>query len=322
LGLLSTALSAADSPTDGRVTLIYTGDIMLADLPGEAIKRGVDPFEPFADIFSKADLVIGNLECVIATKGTAWRKPWTFRADPRVIPLLTKHFDGVSLANNHTGDFGDEAFVEQLDLLKGRLPVFGGGRDLKEAHQPLVLEKNGLRIAFLGYNEFKPRSFEAGENDPGVAWSVDERVFADLKAAKDVSKADVILPFMHWGDEYEPLPNERQQALAHAIVDHGATAVIGAHPHVVQTTEWYHGKPVIYSLGNFVFDGFDEPAAKIGWLARLIIDREGVAEWDTLVYRIDNEGLPKPDFEVECPSGRRGSDEVVMRKPAWAAASK
>ena len=83
-----------------------------------------------------------------ATKGDALDKPWTFRADPRTIPLLNKHFHALSIANNHTGDFGPEAFVEMLDLCQGRLTLFGGGRNKKEARQPLVLEKNVMWSRF------------------------------------------------------------------------------------------------------------------------------------------------------------------------------
>jgi poly-gamma-glutamate capsule biosynthesis protein CapA/YwtB (metallophosphatase superfamily) len=310
--MASAPVLASDQPR-ASVRVIFTGDIMLDDGPGKAVERDIDPFEPFRDVFAEADLVIGNLECVVATTGVEYRKPYTFRAHPRVIPLLVKHFDAVSIANNHTGDFGDEAFAEQLELLSSRVPTFGGGRNRFEARQPLIIEKNDLRIALLGYNEFKPRAFEAGENDPGVAWGIDERILEDLRIARETHRAKIILPFLHWGHEYEPHPDDSQRVRARAMIDAGATAVVGAHPHVTQDVEIHEGRPIFYSLGNFVFDGFDRPEAKVAWLLRLTIDAEGVAEWDTVVARMDAEGLPTPDFTTPSPSGRRGSAEILTR---------
>lgn len=304
------------APDDrASVRLIFVGDIMLDDGPGRAVARGIDPFAPFTTIFDEADVVVGNLECVVATTGQPFDKKYTFRAHPRVIPLLKRHFDALSIANNHTGDYGDEAFVEQLDLLHGRVGVFGGGRDQTEARRPLILERHGLRIALLGSNEFKPRAFEAGPDDPGVAWSVDERVLADIRAAREVHRADIVLPYLHWGHEYDAQPDDRQRTFARAMLEAGASAVIGAHPHVTQGAEIVEGRPVVYSLGNFVFDGFDEPEAKVGWLLRTTVDRRGVAEWDTVVIRIDEQGLPRPDATTPGPRGRRDSDAVDEAVP-------
>jgi poly-gamma-glutamate capsule biosynthesis protein CapA/YwtB (metallophosphatase superfamily) len=286
------------------VRLIFVGDVMVDCLPGKVIERGEDPLEPFSAILSDADYTIGNLECVIATRGEAVKKPWTFRAHPRCIPLLKKHFDAVSVANNHTGDFGDDAFVEQLDLLAAaKLPTFGGGRNLREAHEPLIVELKGIRIALLGYNEFKPRSFEAGDDSPGVAWSVDEQVLADIAAARDKHHADLVIPFMHWGWELEQ-ENDRQKELAHKMIDAGADVVVGGHPHCTQGTELYKNKLIVYSLGNFVFDGFDEPEAKLGWLLRLTLNKQGLTEWSTVVAEMDHEGVPHPNLTAESPHGK------------------
>ena len=92
-----------------------------------------------------------------------------------------------------------------------------------------MLERQGVRLALLGYNEFQPRSFEASENSPGIAWSVDEQVVQDIKVARTQYKTDLVIPFMHWGWENEGV-NERQQALARTMIDAGADVVIGAHP--------------------------------------------------------------------------------------------
>jgi poly-gamma-glutamate capsule biosynthesis protein CapA/YwtB (metallophosphatase superfamily) len=216
-------------------------------------------------------------------------------ARPRVLPVLKRHLDVVSVANNHVGDFGRDAFTEMLGHLDASgIPRVGGGRNLAEAHRPLVIEKHGLRIALLAYDEFFPRSFEAGPDRPGSAWSDDEQVADDIRRARTEHRADLVIPFMHWGSEGEPVANARQRQLARRMIDAGADAVVGAHPHVVQDAEVYRGKPVVYSLGNFVFDGFDSLDQRTGWMLFLTVDRKGVRQWHVEPVRTDVDGVPHP----------------------------
>ncbi len=288
---------AADAITapEPHVSIAFVGDVMLADRIGQRIRQGHDPFQPFAPLLDRADVRVANLECVVAQGGAPLDKPYTFRAHPRVLPLLRRHVDAVSLANNHSGDFGAQAFAEMLGRLRSaQLPFFGGGHNLAEAHTPLVIERKGLRIALLGYDEFFPRQFEAGHDHPGVAWSEDEQVVRDIRRAREVHHADIVIPFMHWGEEHRPLANDRQRALARLMIDAGADAVVGTHPHVVQDIESYRGKPIVYSLGNFVFDGFDDADNNTGWLLQLDVGRHGVERMRRHVARIDRHGTPHP----------------------------
>jgi poly-gamma-glutamate synthesis protein (capsule biosynthesis protein) len=292
----SMALAAMAAPAEPSVTIAFVGDIMLAETPGKVIQSGRDPFAPFAAILGRADIRVGNLECVVAVTGTPEPdKPYTFRAHPRTLPLLARHFDALALANNHSGDYGPVAFGDMLDLLERRkIAYFGGGRNLAAAHQPLLIERKGLRIALLSYNEFFPRSFEADADKPGIAWSEDEQVRRDIGAARAIHRADLVIPVMHWGWEQEVVASQRQRQLARLMIDAGADAIVGGHPHVIQDVEQYQGKPIIYSLGNFVFDGFSDPGGNTGWLLQMDLDREGVRTWRTLVAHIDREGTPHP----------------------------
>lgn len=300
-----------------QVTLVFAGDIVLDDVAGAMIARGQDPFAAFAPLFKNADIRLGNLECVVATTGSAGDKNYTFRAHPRVLPILKRHFDAMALANNHSGDYGREAFAEMLDLLPpAGLQFFGGGRNLTEAHTPLIVERKGLRIALLGYNEFMPRSFEADSGAPGVAWSEDEQVVADIRAARSVHKADLVIPVMHWGWENEPVSNTRQRQLARRMVDAGADAVIGGHPHVTQDIEHHRGKPIVYSVGNFVMKETDNANQRVGWVLRLRLDAAGVQAFDTRVARIDMEGIPTPDHNTASPCWQRGDTAVQQCRNA------
>lgn len=290
----------------GTVTVSFVGDILLDSAPGQSIARGQDPFAPTQPLFRGVDLSIGNLECPVANGGTPVDKVYTFRADPRTLPILRQHFAAVSVANNHSGDYGPDAFRETLQQLRAAgVPYFGGGNDATEAHKPLLLTKNGIKIALLGYDEYHPRSFEASATRPGVAWAEDEQILFDIEQARRAG-ANVVLPFFHWGWENEPAPCTRQRELAEKLIDAGADAVIGSHPHVTQGAEMYRGKPIIYSLGNFVFDLLDQPENYRGWVLRLVLDRTGVAGFSTSAVRMDDQGTPAPDPSVATPCGQRG----------------
>jgi len=278
------------------VSVAFVGDVMLADGPGRLIAKGGDPLKYVAPLLDASDIRVANLECVVATTGTAeHEKPWTFRAHPRTRKVLSRHFDALGLANNHSGDFGPQAFGQMLDLLDERhLAYFGGGRNLAQAHKPLIVERKGLRIAFLGFNEFFPRSFEADFNRPGIAWSEDEQVALDIRLARSLYRADVVIPVMHWGWEHEPLASARQRQLARWMIDVGADAVVGGHPHVTQDVEHYRGKPIVYSLGNFVFDGFDSVDNNTGWVLKMDVSKDGVQAWKVFEVKLDRSGAPRP----------------------------
>ena len=281
------------------VSVVFAGDIMLEGAPARAMRRGQDPFAGVAHLFKNADLRLGNLECVVATVGSVEPdKPNVFRVHPSSLRYVRRHFDAVGLANNHSGDYGPKAFAQMLSLLKqAGLGYYGGGHDLKEAHTPLIVERQGVRIAILGYDEFQPRNFEADHDRPGVAWSEDEQVVRDIADARRVWKADVVIPVMHWGWE-EPVANHRQRALARLMIDAGADAVIGGHPHQLQDTETYKGKPIFYSLGNFVFEGFPDKVNNVAWVVRLELDRQGVREWQAHKVQIDRQGLPHAERQA------------------------
>ena len=138
--------------TQGPLSLVVVGDIMLEDGPMDAMRKGQDPFAGFASLFARADIRIGNLECVIATTGSPEDdKPNVFRVHPRALKYIKRHFDAVGLANNHSGDYGHEAFAQMLGLLKhNKIGVYGGGMNLSEAHTPWIMERKGVRVAILG----------------------------------------------------------------------------------------------------------------------------------------------------------------------------
>ncbi|WP_290871225.1 CapA family protein [Aquabacterium sp.] len=287
------AQAAGVAPAGPTVRIAWLGDVMLADGPGRVIRQGRDPFAHVASRLAEADLRIANLECVIARGGKALAKPWTFRAHPRALPVLQRHVDLVSLANNHSGDYGVAAFAEMLDRLdRAGLAYVGGGHNLREAHRVRIVERKGLKIALLAANEMFPRRFEAGDTTPGIAWAEDAQLLHDVRTAR--AQADIVIPYLHWGTEGDEQAHERQRALARRLIEAGADAVVGTHPHLVQDTEVYQGKPIAYSLGNAVFDGFSSPLNNTGALLWLEVNRQGVTAWHMETLKIDPLGVPRP----------------------------
>lgn len=285
---------------------------MLDRIPGEQIARGFDPLFPFrgtAKLLQFADLAVGNLECVISDRGRLVPKAYSFRAHPRVIDVMKRAgLDVLSVANNHVGDFGTDAFVDMLNRLdQAGIGYFGGGRNLAEARRPWVKEIKGTRIALLAYNEVELRSYEALDTRPGLAWLVDSRVRQDIAQARKL--ADFVIVYPHWGLEYHTMPSARQREAGRLMIDAGADLVVGAHPHVIQTAEYYNGKWIIYSLGNFVFDDFmdvgpelNEPARR-SWIVQLSIRKNELLSWRTTTARTDDLGEPWILPEVHIPCG-------------------
>lgn len=303
LALFFTFMSVGSaSASDQAIKIVFVGDVMLDDLPGKYIEKGQDPFASFAPLFKAADLTIGNLECVVGTTGPAEDKPFVLRAHPRVLPVVKKYFNAVSLANNHSGDYGPDAFAKMLDLLdQSGIRYFGGGENLRAAHEPVLFDVKGKRIAILAYNLFFPRSFEALEDRPGLAWGEDDYVRAGIKRAREVHKADIVITYPHWGWENEKIASANQVALARLMIDSGADAVIGGHPHVTQNVETYKGKKIFYSLGNFVFDSFDTDDTNTGWAVEMTIEPDANISWKVFEAKLDGQGIPRNNGQIKIP---------------------
>ena len=296
LSVLAASAVAGDPPParaeDQPVRIVFAGDIMLDGGPGHIVTTGGDPFTAVADALADADITVGNLECAIVKHGHAVDKPFTFRGPERTLPLLKRHFSAVSRANNHSGDWGKPGFLTELELLRAtQLPYFGGGANAREARRPLILSAAGRRVAFLGYNDFPPRSFAAGASSPGTAWLIEKDVIADIKAAR--KQADLVLVFLHWGEDLQPEATPEQHLLARKLIDTGADAVIGGHPHLTQTIEWHQDRPIVYSLGNFVFDyyPYDPPVWK-GWIVKLTFGKAERPRLDVIPVELDPAGIP------------------------------
>jgi poly-gamma-glutamate capsule biosynthesis protein CapA/YwtB (metallophosphatase superfamily) len=276
--------------------IVFVGDVMLDGGPGHTIACGKDPFVACKQLFEGADYSIANLECVLGEEGELWLKPYTFRAASNSPRYLKKYFQAVCLANNHSMDFGPEGLVGMLKILEQeKLPYFGAGRNLQAANHPLVFESKGQRIAVIGFNEFNAQNYAAGKDSAGSAPLVEAAVRRGIVNAREKLHCDHVVLFLHWGEELIAEPRADQRAMARKWIDLGATAVLGAHPHITQTIEYHRGRPIVYSLGNFAFDYFPpDPPEWTGWVATLLLSKAGAVDLQIRSVTLDPTGCPHP----------------------------
>ena len=257
LGVWGAAPLAADpSRPDGPV-LVFTGDILLAGRAGDLI-AAEGPEAPFAgvhEMLRRADLAVGNLECALATSGEAADKQFTFRGAPETArALAAAGCDLVTLANNHSVDFGPRALLETMESLRRHdIRSVGAGANMAEARRSVCFsfEPGPVKVAILAFSNMLPTSFYATEERPGTNPARLGVITQDVAAAR--GEADIVIVLFHWGTELSPKPSSSQRLLAKAAVDAGADLVVGHHPHVLQGLERRGSALIAYSLGNFLF---------------------------------------------------------------------
>jgi poly-gamma-glutamate capsule biosynthesis protein CapA/YwtB (metallophosphatase superfamily) len=251
-----------------RTTLMFTGDINLGRCVASASIRAADythPFKHVAERLSTADITVGSLDGTLSDASPAQACPGSMNLiGPKnmVQGLQFAGFDVITIATNHVKDCGEKgffcdnrSFFDTINTLSqaGIQPV-GGGTTLGEARKPVVIEKQGVRFAFLAINQINARVW-ATEETPGVAPlspETLEQVLTDIAAAKTV--ADVVIVLPQWGTEYAANPDPIQREWAREIINAGATMIVGNHPHILQPMESFSNGTAFYALGNFVFD--------------------------------------------------------------------
>ena len=249
-------------------------------------------------ILEWADVAMVNLECPFTERGEPLPKNFNFRARPELVEILKAgKVDAVTLANNHLKDYGDEGVLDTVATLDGaQIAHFGAGANLSEARRPLILERQGVRLGFLGYyfqadpDMIEPEAVYATAESPGVAGCYKDLECMERMVSEDVASlvphVDAVIPYFHWGKEGSSWVRDYQVRLAHRCVELGARAVLGAHPHRLQGVEVYRGAPIFYSLGNFVFGGNKDPKDKLSAIVRLRIPRVGPVEADLVPVQI------------------------------------
>lgn len=258
--------SAGDSVDKGYdFTICFAGDINLdenwyttqfLDTQPGGIYDCISP--ELVEVMQAADIMCLNNEFTYSAGGSPLAgKAYTFRADPGRVEVLEQlGVDAVTLANNHVYDYGPEALLDTFTVLEGAgVPYFGAGRTLEEAMKPLYLEVEGRTVALVAASRAEKYKMtpQATETEPGILRCYDTELF--LQAIREAkANADFCIAFVHWGTEYSYDLEQVQLDTGRAYLDAGADAVIGAHSHCLQGMEYYDGKPIVYSLGNYWFN--------------------------------------------------------------------
>lgn len=271
---------------DGTITLGFTGDINLDETwqsgPMQYYKNNKNGISDFInpDLIKKmkdADILFVNNEFTYSTRGDEQlEKAYTFRANPENVQILkTLGVDVVSIANNHIYDFRKDAMADTMSTLKkANIAYVGGGENLADAMKPAYFKINDKTIAYVAASTtlWYYRTPAAGKNTMGILDAFSSDCIEAIKEA--ATNSDYVVVYLHWGDDYNYSANSEQISDAKKYIDAGADAVIGAHPHVLQGMDFYKGKFIAYSLGNFWFNMKDY---QTGFL-ELVIDKTGKIE--------------------------------------------
>lgn len=273
--------------------LLIGGDVMLGRTVGDQIQSGADPLAGIRPHLDRASWKLVNLECVVSGKGTATAgKRYCLRAPAEAVRVLSAaRVSAVSLANNHAVDFGPEALADAIVRLQASdITAIGAGETLDQAYAPhFFTARNGTKAAVIALSDIDEDSREMFVASAGQR----ERVARSIAEAR--AKAAFVLCLVHWGEENTEKVNDRQRELARWLIDHGVDAVVGCHPHCLQPIDFYHGRPVIYSLGNLVFDGAPNlPTWNRGALLELALGRAGSrdASFRLIPVTLDARGFP------------------------------
>ncbi|MDD2539772.1 MAG: CapA family protein [Desulfuromonadaceae bacterium] len=239
-----------------EIIINAVGDVMLAGRWAPILSRnGYDyPFRGIRKELIAGDINFANLESPIAEGGHEFtEKKFRFRADTQVAKAISAAgFNLVTLANNHSMDFGGEALAETIHHLSDNgVAWIGAGENLSEARKMALYTIKGKKIAFLGYSLTQPVIFFAGPHRPGTAPGYESMVTADIINAR--THADYVIVSFHWGKEATGTVQSYQRNIAHKAIEAGATVIIGHHPHILQGIEHYKNGIIFYSLGNFTF---------------------------------------------------------------------
>ncbi len=300
------------------IEVVVVGDIMPGRLVGRLLESFADytcPFARLGETLSRADLTIANLEGALSDEiaPPSERQTLLFVGSGRFVEgLRYAGIDGVSLANNHSRNFGAQGISDTLALLSAAgVAAFGGGMDLAQARRPALFEVQGVTLAFLGYDAVS-FYYAAEEGRAGTAPADPAIIAADIAAAR--AQADVVIPYFHWGVEYTHQPTAQQRALAHLAVESGADVVLGSHPHWVQGLEYYRGVPILYSLGNFVFDQSLGMETRQGVVAHLLFRGKRLVGLRLQAHQIADYYQP---FLLPATEAQEVYRQMQDHSPAW-----
>lgn len=274
----------ATLPAEMVTSILVTGDIIPARSVNSQVLRRNDFTWPYLftkDIIQNADITFADLETPLIKNCPVTNEGMIFCGDHRNIEgLVYAGVDVVTMGNNHAGNWGEDGVAETLSHLKNAGIKATGTTQ----NNLIIIEKNGIKFAFLGFNDIS-------SPQPGVVAATEENITSDIQKAREVS--DYVIVQFHWGAEYRDTPDSRQIELGRFAVDHGADLVIGNHPHWVQPVEIYKDKVITYAHGNYVFDQMWSLETREGVLGKYIFYKDKLVDIEFTPIQIDDYGQAK-----------------------------
>lgn len=314
IGALSTVAAAA--PLD----IQFFGDLFI---PTRSLKvtssTAAEPklFSGVRRVLATSALNIANFEGAI----TPSQQPYTLKTyllpmPAQVAPLLSAaRIDGVTLANNHALDFGLPGLMATLDeLTKAKIPATGVGLNLAEALRPMVFPTKGGNFCVFSLSKTYPVEFWATPARFGTASPTVSQMMAEIRSSRSLCRK--IFVAFHWGAEGRQSAKSYQRTLARRAIDAGAAAVVGHHPHVLQPVEIYKGRPIVYSLGNFMFGTLPISSKPEGMAAGLRWRKDGRTELWLTPLRVDNKLVAFQTTPYTAKHLNAGEEEPVGRMVA------
>lgn len=252
------------TPDSHEVSIAVTGDVMLANNIPEVLNESESAFKGVSNVTSSADLLLFNFENAATYSEKAVKHENPLKCQPRFVDLARGNDNTVAaLANDHVMDYGISGMRDTLDALnKANIAHLGVGEDENQSHQNVTKEINGRTISIFNYADSNAFNYSYAEAPFADGLAPGYSAYDSTVAQKQISEAkeagDFVIAYMHFGKEYNDTPDDNQKRIAHELVAYGADVVVGSNPHVPQGVEMYNGRPIFYSLGDFVSDSYLE----------------------------------------------------------------
>lgn len=242
-----------------EIRLIFTGDILMdRGVRTEIARHGADHLftEAVDSVFRSADVVVGNLECPATDIKAPVHKKFIFRAEPQWLHTLKRHgFTHLNLANNHSIDQGRRGLMDtRRNIIKAGMVPVGADSTMAAASQPVLLAQTPRKVWLVASLRLALENYAYLPAKPCVSQEPMDSLLMQVSRIKKDDPSAVVIVSFHWGGEHtlEPVPSQRLEA--RGLIDAGADALICHHTHTLQSVEHYRGKPIYYSIGNFIFD--------------------------------------------------------------------
>lgn len=257
---LAVSLLAVSSGTAAEpLTIVFTGDILLDRGVRTVIeKHGADHLftREVDSVLRHAHVAVGNLECPATKIHAPRQKLYIFRSEPEWLTTLQRHgFTHLNLANNHSVDQGRNGLTDtRRNIIAAKMVPVGAGQNMAEASQPVLLATAPRKVWLLTSLRLALENYAYLPQRPSVSQEPMDTLLWRIRKLKAEDPSAIVLVSLHWGAEHtlKPVPSQRWDA--HRLIAAGADALVCHHTHTLQTTEHYRGKPIYYSIGNFIFD--------------------------------------------------------------------